>query len=174
MEKSIKIKSFIAKNFDLKDNDIKSYSPLTLAYIGDGVYEIIIRTIIISNGNAPVNKFHKKASTLVKASSQAQIINLLLEELTEEELNIYKRGRNAKSQTIAKNATVIDYRMATGFEALIGYLYLLDNFERILYLVKLGLEKSNFNKWCFICLTILLNKFLNILNSLKIGVKKEK
>ncbi len=143
MEESIKLKSFINKNFNLIDHDIKTYSPLTLAYIGDGVFELIIRTIIISNGNAPVNKLHKKASTLVKASSQAQLINALLEELTEEELNIYKRGRNAKSQTIAKNATVIDYRMATGLEALIGYLYLQDKIDRISYLIKLGLEKTN-------------------------------
>lgn len=86
----------------LKQNPIESYSPLTLAYIGDAVYEVVIRTLVISDGNTQVNKLHKRASYYVKANTQAELIKLLMEELTEEELHYYKRGRNAKSYTSAK------------------------------------------------------------------------
>lgn len=121
--------------------DIKSYSPLTLAYIGDAVYELMIRTMIVGHGNAPVNKLHKRSSQLVKASTQAELIKILEPMLSEEELHVYKRGRNAKAYTTAKNASMIDYRMATGFEALIGYLYLQNNYERAIFLVRTGIEK---------------------------------
>lgn len=127
--------------FDAKTPDLREYSPLTLAYIGDGIYELIIRTILVERGNAPVNTLHKKASQLVKAESQAKMAMALEEQLTKEELAIYKRGRNAKSFTSAKNASIIDYRMATGFEALMGYLYLDNQMERALELVKAGLNK---------------------------------
>lgn len=140
MEKSIKAEDIRAL-FDLEQEDIKTYSPLTFAYIGDAVYELVIRTMIISKGNAPVNKLHKRSSALVKASAQAQMMKVLEPMLTEEELHIYKRGRNAKSYTSAKNASVIDYRVATGFEALMGWLYLQEDQERMLELVKAGLEQ---------------------------------
>ncbi len=104
--------------------DVRQYSPLTLAYLGDAVYEIVIRTIIVEKANAPVNRLHKRSSALVKASAQARLIKAIEARLTEEEVSVYKRGRNAKSYTMAKNATMTDYRMATGFEALMGYLYL--------------------------------------------------
>lgn len=126
--------------FHIQKVDVKTYSPLALAYIGDGVYELAIRTIIVSEANQQVNKYHKKASALVKAQAQADIIKRLEPFLTEEEHVIYKRGRNTKSNTVAKNATMIDYRMATGFEALIGYLYLQENFQRIIELIKIGLN----------------------------------
>ena len=128
--------------FDLKDADLRTYSPLTLAYIGDGVYELVIRTILVKKANCPVNRLHKKASSLVKASAQAEMIENLMPVLSEEEITIYKRGRNAKSYTKAKNATVADYRKATGLEALMGYLYLKEDFSRILELVHAGLEKE--------------------------------
>ena len=102
--------------FHLEDQDIRSYSPLTLAYIGDGVYELIIRTILVKKGNCPVNRLHKKASSLVKAAAQSAIIEKIEEELTQEEHDIYRRGRNAHSPTMAKHATMADYRRATGFE----------------------------------------------------------
>ena len=130
--------------FHLEDQDLRSYSPLTLAYIGDGVYELIIRTILVKKGNCPVNRLHKKASSLVKAGAQSAIMEVIEEELTPEELSVYRRGRNAHSPTMAKHATMADYRRATGFEALMGYLYLKEDFSRILELVRAGLEKEEF------------------------------
>lgn len=121
--------------------DPAMYSPLALAYIGDGVYEIMIRAKVLSRGNMQVNKMHKKSTSLVKAQTQAQMIRLLEPELTDEELAVFKRGRNAKSVTAAKNATILDYRTATGLEALVGYLYLSERFERLAELISHGLEK---------------------------------
>ena len=125
--------------FDLKDRDLRTYSPLTLAYIGDGVYELVIRTILVKKGNCPVNQLHKKASSLVKAGAQSKMMELLEPDLTEEELAVYKRGRNAKSYTKAKNASTIDYRRATGFEAVMGYLYLKGDYKRMIDLIRAGL-----------------------------------
>lgn len=125
----------------LQDVDVCTYSPLVLAYIGDAVYELLIRTRVINQGSMQVNKMHKKSASLVKAETQANLIKVLQEELTQEEHAVYKRGRNAKSVTTAKHATMIDYRMATGFEALVGYLYLTGRMDRLLLLVHDGLEK---------------------------------
>lgn len=129
--------SLINSGLSLEKQDICSYSPLTLAYIGDAVYELIIRSMIVTEGNAPVNKMHKRSSGLVKAETQAEFIKYILEKelLNEDEMRIYKRGRNAQSYTKAKNASVTDYRMATGFEALVGYLYLSGQSERMMELV---------------------------------------
>jgi ribonuclease-3 family protein len=126
--------------FLVEKQDIKSYSPLTLAYIGDAIYEIVIRTIVVGKGNSSVNKLHKRSSRLVKAATQAQMIKACQEALTEEELAIYKRGRNAKSYTMAKNATMQDYRMATGFECLMGYLYMTGQMDRMITLIQAGLK----------------------------------
>ena len=126
--------------FGIEGKDIRSFSPLTLAYIGDAVYEIVIRTIIVEKGNAPVNKLHHKASSLVKAVAQKEAMEKILPLLTKEEEAVYKRGRNAKSYTSAKNASVIDYRIATGFEALMGFLYLTGRNERMLELVKIAVN----------------------------------
>ena len=128
--------------FDLKDKDLRTYSPLTLAYIGDGVFEIIIRTILVKKGNCPVNQLHKRASSLVKAGSQSKMMETLEPFLTEEELAVYKRGRNAHSPTMAKHATLADYRRATGFEALMGYLYLKEDYVRIVELVRKGISED--------------------------------
>ncbi|MGP1612768.1 MAG: Mini-ribonuclease 3 [Catonella sp.] len=128
----------IDKFFGIESKDLRSFSPLTLAYIGDAVYEIIVRTIIVEKGNAPVNKLHHKASSLVKALAQREAMEKILPFLTEEEETVYKRGRNAKSYTSAKNASIIDYRVATGFEALVGFLYLAGRNARLLELVKVG------------------------------------
>ena len=128
--------------FHLEDQDLRSYSPLTLAYIGDGVYELIIRTILVKKGNCPVNHLHKKASSLVKAGAQSAIMEVIEEELTPEELSVYRRGRNAHSPTMAKHATMADYRRATGFEALMGYLYLKEDYTRMLTLVRMGIGED--------------------------------
>lgn len=121
--------------------DVCSYSPLALAYMGDAVYEVLIRTRVMNRGSMQVNKMHKKSASLVKAEAQARMIQALQEELTEEETAVYKRGRNAHSASSAKNASIRDYRMATGFEALVGYLYLTGQYERLLKLVHDGLER---------------------------------
>ena len=128
--------------FHLEDQDLRSYSPLTLAYIGDGVYELIIRTILVKKGNCPVNRLHKKASSLVKAGAQSAIMEVIEEELTPEGLSVYRRGRNAHSPTMAKHATMADYRRATGFEALMGYLYLKEDYTRMLTLVRMGIGED--------------------------------
>lgn len=116
-----------------------SYSPLALAYIGDGVYEMFIRTYVLNKGNAPVNKMHKASRDLVRASSQAKMYHVIEEHLTEEERAVLRRGRNAKSISIPKNGDVTEYRHATGLEALIGYLYIDGQIERIKTLIDLGI-----------------------------------
>ncbi len=126
----------------LKDMDADTYSPLVLAYIGDAIYELVIRTKVVNHGNTQVNKLHKRTAALVKAEAQAQLYMLLEDELTEEEKAVYRRGRNSKTTTMAKNATMKDYRMATGFEALMGWLYLKGSMDRLVELVASGLSKA--------------------------------
>ena len=138
MEKGIN--AYIKEQFAIKEVDIKTYSPLTLAYIGDGIYDLVIRSIVVDKGNTKAAKLHQITSQLVKAHAQSEMMNAILPLLTEEEEDVYRRGRNAKSPTMAKNATMSDYRRATGFEALMGYLYLKDEFGRIVELVKCGLS----------------------------------
>ena len=121
--------------------DVREYSPQTLAYMGDAVYELLIRTKVVTHGNAPVNKLNKKASQLAKAGAQSAMAEILAEYFTEEELSVYKRGRNAHSYTKAKNATTGDYRRATGFEAVFGYLYLKGDMLRISELFSLAMEE---------------------------------
>ena len=130
----------IRRQFALEDSDLRTYSPLTLAYIGDGIYELILRTIAVRQGNRQVNKLHQQTSRYAKAQAQSEMMETLLPLLREEELRVYRRGRNAKSYTTAKNASVNDYRRATGFEALMGYLYLQGNMERLLELVKTAVD----------------------------------
>ncbi|WP_058486083.1 Mini-ribonuclease 3 [Defluviitalea phaphyphila] len=132
-------KLFTKLNNECKINP-REYSPLVLAYIGDAVFEMFIRTKIVSKGNAPVNKLHKQAKEYVKASSQAAMYNNIKSYLTEEEIAVFKRGRNAKSSTIPKNADLLDYKYATGLEALCGYLYLDGKIDRLQYLINLGIE----------------------------------
>ena len=132
--------SYIKEQFNIKEVDIRTYSPLTLAYIGDGIYDLVIRSIVVGRGNTRASQLHNTTSKVVKAQTQAMMIEALSHMLTEVEMDVYRRGRNAKSPTMAKNATMADYRKATGFEALMGYLYLNDELERIVELTKKGLE----------------------------------
>ncbi|MDE6846982.1 MAG: ribonuclease III [Lachnospiraceae bacterium] len=136
MEESITILDAIKRDFDCKEVDIRTYSPLTLAYIGDAIYDLVIRTIVVERGNRSANNLHKKTVAYVNARVQAKMIDALESELTEEEAAVYHRGRNAKSYTAAKNASIIEYRKATGLEALCGYLYLQGQQERMLYLIR--------------------------------------
>ena len=137
---TLALNSYIKQQFDIKEVDMRTYSPLTLAYIGDGIYDIIIRSIVVDRANTSANRLHKHTSCMVKAETQARMIELLEEHLSQEEADIYRRGRNAKSYTTAKNASVADYRKATGFEAVMGYLYLKDDIKRAIELVKLGAQ----------------------------------
>lgn len=134
------IDSYIREQFEVADVDIRTYSPLALAYIGDGVFDLVIRSVVVGKGNTGANRLHQRTSRIVKAHTQAQIADYLLPQLTEKETDIYRRGRNAKSPTMAKNATMADYRKATGLEALVGYLYLSDQFERLVALIKLAAD----------------------------------
>ena len=143
MEKSVgfEFDSYMQEVFQMKEVDVHSYSPLTLAYIGDSIYDLIIKSLVINQGNRQVNKLHKETSMYVQASTQSLMMRAMQEELTEEEHAVYKRGRNAKSVSPAKNQSITDYRRATGFEALLGYLYLKKEWKRMLDLVKIGLDR---------------------------------
>ncbi|MCM1122902.1 MAG: ribonuclease III [Eubacterium sp.] len=136
MEESITILDAIRRDFACKDVDVRTYSPLTLAYIGDAIYDLVIRSIVVERGNRSANNLHKKTVAYVNARVQAKMIDALESELTEEEAAVYHRGRNAKSYTAAKNASIIEYRKATGLEAVCGYLYLQGQQERMLYLIR--------------------------------------
>ena len=132
------ILSEIRASFGGGKTDLRTYSPLTFAYIGDAVFEIIIRTAIVEQGQRPANVLHKHKAKIVCAKTQAKM--LVYEELSEEEQDIYRRGRNAKIHSMAKNASLSDYKKATGFEALCGYLFLADNMERVIVIVKRALD----------------------------------
>ena len=133
--------SIIKNDFAIKELDMNTYSPLTLAFIGDGIFDLIIRTVIVERANQTPNKLHNKKAAIVKAATQARMGEALLDVFNEEEADIYRRGRNAKSYSTAKNASVTDYRKATGLEAVMGYLYLKSQTERAVELTKIGLEK---------------------------------
>ena len=134
--------SEIQSVFPGKQQDVRTYSPLTLAYIGDAVYEVIIRTVVVERANRPANALHHITVKYVSAGAQSRIVQALMGELTEEERAVYRRGKNSKPHTTAKNASLSDYLKATGFEALIGYLYLTGQTGRALELVKLGIERA--------------------------------
>lgn len=134
------ILDYLLKPFNIERKEATEFSPLVLAYIGDAVYELIIRSILVSMGNRPVNKLNKDATSLVKAGAQSEIVKLISDNLSEEEYTVFKRGRNSSPHTMAKNASMSDYKYATGFEALIGFLYLDNRCDRALELVKLGVD----------------------------------
>lgn len=115
-----------------KVDDARMLNPLVLAFIGDAVYEIFVRTYLVNeNREMSVHKLHVEAISFVKAHAQSEFMKKIEADLTEDELTIFKRGRNAKSGTVPKNADVQEYRMATGFEALIGFLYITEQIERL-------------------------------------------
>ena len=142
MEKSLMLKETFMNEFGLEEQDLRTYSPLTLAYIGDAIFELVVRTVLVERKNTQPEKLHKAATKIVTAETQALMIEALKEDLTDEELTVYKRGRNAKAVTRAKNATMSEYRRATGFEALMGYLYLKGDMERMVKLIHMGVERA--------------------------------
>ena len=141
MEESLTLLNLIKRDFGLGEVDLKTLSPLTLAFVGDCIYDLILRTVIVERHNASPNQLHREKSRLARASAQAEMAEVLQEHLTQEELAVYRRGRNAKSHTTAKNASVLDYRKATELEALYGWLYLSGQEERLLQLIRLSLDR---------------------------------
>ena len=131
----------IKEQFEIKDTDINTYNPLTLAFIGDSVYETIVRTMVVSKGNKSVNSLAKDKNKLVNAKTQSRIAEILTEYYTEEEADIYRRGKNAKTANHSKSAAYSEYHRATGLEAVFGYLYLTGKLDRCLELYKTALEK---------------------------------
>ena len=140
MDKNI----FRSINRELSEEDIVMLSPLQLAYIGDAVYELLVRTYLLKQ-KTPVKKLHNANISYVKAEAQASIVHKLEDSLREKEKRIVKKGRNAKSKTVPRNAKLIDYKYATGFEALFGYLYLTEQDERIdeLFEKIIAMEKTD-------------------------------
>lgn len=126
--------------------DIKTYSPLVLAYIGDAVHELYVRERLVAEANMPVNKLHMAATGYVSANAQFDAFHIIEGELTEEETAVFKRGRNAKSQSVPKNAELSHYRIATGFEALLGYLHISGQTERLEFILKETFDKMKEQK----------------------------
>lgn len=119
------------------------YSPLSLAYIGDSVYEVYVRSrVIAENPDMPAHKLHVKSVNYVKAHAQSNSMEKIADMLDEEETSVYKRGRNAKSATVPKNAVLTDYRRATGFEALVGYLFICGRYERLELIMQAAYEAA--------------------------------
>lgn len=142
MEEGMSLPDLIKEVFEVGEVDIKTYSPLALAYIGDAFFDIVIRTAVVGKGNRAAEALHRQASSFVNAKAQAGLAEAVQDLLTEEEAAVYRRGRNAKSHSIAKNAGLQDYRRATGLEALMGWLYLRGDTGRALELVKEGLART--------------------------------
>lgn len=126
----------IVRESSMKPSDIRMLNPLVLAYVGDSVYDTFVRTLLVSEGFAQVAKLHKLAIGFVKAKAQADILEKISYMLTEDEQDIVRRGRNTKSATVPKNADISDYRYATGFEALLGFLYLTGRLDRLMEIIK--------------------------------------
>ena len=123
--------------------DVRTYSPLALAFLGDSVYSLIIRTIVVEKGNRQAEKLHNETRELVSARAQARIADVIEDLLTPEEHLVYRRGRNASPEHHAKNATMEEYMKATALETLCGWLYLQNRTERFLELLRAGMERAD-------------------------------
>ncbi len=128
--------SFPVNPQPISTSEARQMSPLVLAFVGDSVHTLWVRQILITTSTMRPNALHKQVSDMVKASAQAEQMQAMLGELTEDEMDIYHRGRNAKVHTIAKNASVADYKQATAFECLVGYLYLTGQNQRLEQLIR--------------------------------------
>lgn len=125
----------------IKQTNPYTYSPLALAYIGDSVLDLKIKEYFVRETNKQAEKYHKEVTSIVKATFQAAFVDEIINSFSEEELDVYKRGRNSSVHTKAKNATMSEYKKATGLEALIGYLYLSGNFSRVEEIAGLMIDK---------------------------------
>lgn len=135
------MKNYFCPKMELRD--INNISMLGLAHIGDGVYELLTRTMLCSDGNKKVTELHKKSVAIVNAPAQAAAMERLMPHLTADELAIYKRGRNAKVNSVPQKADIGQYHAATGLEALFGWLYLQGKTERINDLYSVCVEESD-------------------------------
>lgn len=120
--------------------DVREYDEKSLAYIGDAIYEVYVREHIMENNRQQVNKLHKKSIKYVSAKAQAYIVENIGEILTEEEKGVIKRGRNKEANTVPKNTDIVTYKIATGFESLIGYLYIKKDLKRLEEIVKKSID----------------------------------
>lgn len=130
----------IMDNGKLMTSDVKMLNPLVLAYVGDSVYDTFVRTLLVSGGYGQVKKLHKMSIEFVRAKAQAETLARITEMLTADEQDIVRRGRNTKSSTVPKNADLTDYRYATGFEALVGFLYLTGQIDRLMEVIRKVIE----------------------------------
>lgn len=140
MEEEVKGFAYFKEQFQIMHGAPEQYSPLALAYIGDCVFDMMVRTIEVGRANKQANKYHREVSRVVCAPAQSKMILAVMSRLTEEEQAIYRRGRNANPYNKAKNSTRSDYRNATGLEAVLGYLYLKEDFGRLVDVVKMCLQ----------------------------------
>lgn len=142
LEEASQLFSVIMNQLRIKPEGGVNYSPLVLAYIGDAFYELAVRTRVLSRGNASVDSLNHRATNLSKAVTQGKIARLLMEgDLTEEEVRVLKRGRNAHPVSTSRRAAIAEYHMATGYEALIGWHYVNDRAERALEIIALGFTR---------------------------------
>lgn len=132
----------IAEHYPLTKKELQGYSSLGLAYIGDCIYELVIRTMIVTQGNDKANHYHRKTINYVNAAAQTEMMEKIKPVLTDEEKAVFRRGKNAKTPSPAKNQSIHDYHIATGFEALMGYLYLSGQMERLEELIRIGLNNK--------------------------------
>lgn len=136
--KKASLEESISCAFELQEKDWTQYSPLTLAYIGDCVYDLVVRTVLVKRANKPTDLLHRETAQVVRAVAQSEAARRLMEAFTPQEMAVYRRGKNARPHTTAKHATKKEYLQATGLEALLGYLYLDGQYERVVQLVKMA------------------------------------
>ena len=130
----------LQKDFMSPHEVSSKYSPLSLAYIGDSVYDLEVKSYFVFRSNMQPEKYHKKVTTIVSANSQAEFIESFMDRLTEEEIAVYKRARNSSPHTKAKNASLDNYLKATGFEAVLGYLYMSGQHDRLSEIISDSIE----------------------------------
>ena len=138
----VKMTNFFGLN-KLTESEAKLVNPQVLAFVGDGVYTMYVRNVVALSSKAKSGELHKTTSSFVKASQQSHIIDRILPLLNDAEKDIFRRGRNYKTHSVAKNASVVDYRRATGFEAVIGYLYLTGNMEKLKNILEVCVKEEN-------------------------------
>ncbi|AVM68533.1 ribonuclease III [Lachnospiraceae bacterium oral taxon 500] len=130
---------FLAR-LQIVPKDIKTYSPLSLAYLGDNIFDLFLRYMVVAEGNAQAHRYHERVTAYVKAGGQAAFYEKIKAELTEEEQTIFKRGRNAKTLHVPKHSSPEEYAVATGVETLLGYLFLKGEMERLSVLMAKGVS----------------------------------